>query len=70
VKLGTTLDADHLADPGAVRSIGTCLVCGILSYQSGEGSWKHVPAIEECDGVDRWIRQHQGLAVAGSSFER
>ncbi len=67
VRLGTTLDADHLSDPGAVRSIGTCMVCGILSYQAGDGSWKHVPAIEECDGVDRWIQQHQGMAVASSS---
>jgi hypothetical protein len=69
VRLGTTLNADHRADPGAVRSIGTCTVCGILSYQGSDGSWKHVPAIEECDGVDRWIRQHQGMAVAGSTPE-
>jgi len=37
-------------------------MCGILSYQSGDGTWKHVPAIEECDEAGRWIRQHQVLA--------
>jgi len=62
VKLGTTLDADHRADPGSLHSIGSCRMCGILSYQSGDGTWKHVPAIEECDEAGRWIRQHQVLA--------
>jgi hypothetical protein len=62
VKLGTALDEDHRADPGALRSIGTCRMCGILSYQANDGVWKHVPAIEECDEVDRWIRQHQQMA--------
>jgi hypothetical protein len=64
VKLGTALDADHRADPGALRSIGTCRMCGILSYQANDGTWKHVPAIEECHEVDTWIRQHRQIAPA------
>jgi hypothetical protein len=70
VRLGTTLNADHRADPGALRSIGTCRICGILSYQTNDGSWRHVPAIEECDGVDRWIRQHTDMANAGGTGNR
>jgi hypothetical protein len=69
VSVGITLNDDHPADPGALRSIGTCQVCGILSYQAGDGSWKHVPAIEECDGAHEWIRQHHlsGSAAGGSA---
>jgi hypothetical protein len=66
VKVGITLNADHRADPGPLRSIGTCRVCGILSYQANDGTWKHVPAIEECEGADAWIRQHQLLVSARS----
>ncbi len=69
VKLGIALDADHRADPGALRSIGTCRMCGILSYQANDGMWKHVPAIEECDEVDYWIRQHQQMAPASRGHD-
>ncbi len=61
VKLGVALNADHRADPGALRSIGTCRMCGILSYQANDGTWKHVPAIEECDEAETWIRQHHTM---------
>jgi hypothetical protein len=61
VRLGSSLDADHRADPGALRSIGNCRLCGILSYQVNDGSWKHVPAIEECAQVDDWIRRHRQM---------
>jgi hypothetical protein len=64
VRLGSTLDADHRADPGALRSIGTCRMCGILSYQANDGVWKHVPAIDECTEVENWIRQHRQIAPA------
>jgi hypothetical protein len=67
VKVGMTLNADHRADPGSLRSIGTCRICGILSYQANDGTWKHVPAIEECEGADAWIRRHQLLVSARSS---
>jgi len=63
VRLGTALNADHRADPGALRSIGNCRMCGILSYQANDGEWKHVPAIEECDEAEKWIRQHQLLGA-------
>jgi hypothetical protein len=63
VKLGSTLNADHSADPGGtVRSIGACRMCGVLSYQASTGTWKHVPAIEECDDAVEWLRQHRHLA--------
>jgi hypothetical protein len=62
VRLGTTLNADHCADPGALQSIGTCRMCGFLSYQANDGNWKHVPAIEEREDAEKWLRQHQFLA--------
>jgi hypothetical protein len=65
VRLGLSLDADHGPDPGALDSIGTCRICGILSYQANDGTWKHVPAIEECGKVDNWVRQHQQMAASG-----
>jgi hypothetical protein len=67
VRLGSTLNADHSADPGALRSIGTCRICGFLSYQTNDGTWKHVPAVEECEDADQWLRQHQPLADDGDT---
>jgi hypothetical protein len=64
VRLGSALNTDHRADAGALRSIGNCRLCGILSYQANDGTWKHVPAIEECDEAETWIRQHQLLTAA------
>jgi hypothetical protein len=69
VRLGASLDADHRADPGALRSIGTCRICGILSYEASGGPWKHVPAVDECGKVDNWVRQHQQMAASGGGFE-
>ena len=61
VRVGATLNADHSADPGELRSIGTCRMCGIFCYQAPDGTWKHVPAIEECDDADNWIRRRRDV---------
>jgi hypothetical protein len=61
VKIGTVLNHDHPADADPLRFIGACRTCGILSYETGDGTWRHVPAIEECDGADRWLQQRQHL---------
>jgi len=61
VRVGATLNADHHADPGALRSIGTCRICRIFCYQTQDGTWKHVPAVEECEQADNWIRQRRDL---------
>ena len=61
VKVGATLNADHRADPGGLRSIGTCRICRIFCYQTQDGTWKHVPSIEECDHAEYWIRQRRDL---------
>jgi hypothetical protein len=59
VRLGAMLDANHRADPGGLRSIGTCRSCGYLIFEAHGRDWRHLPSVEERDQAGRWLAAHR-----------
>jgi hypothetical protein len=52
------LDANHAADPGHLREIGTCRECGFLIGLSEEGTWSHRPSVGEVGDAEDWLDRH------------
>lgn len=60
------LDNNHPADPGELQDIGTCRTCGLLIVRNENGTWSHLPSVDEADQAGRWIDRHDEIKQDGA----